>query len=183
MIQGSIKRAFTYMESGPVILVTTNDGKKDNVMTISWHMVMDFRPHIAISTGPWNESFQTILDTKECVINIPSVDRAEDVIKAGTINGSEADKFELLHFQKQKGVCTKAPLITDSIASLECRLVDYVAEHGLLILEAVCLWENPEKTETRTFHANGDGTFFADGEFFNYRESMRKWVPSGCERL
>ena len=41
-----IARAFTWFESGPVILVTTNDGKQDNVMTISWHMVIDFSPHI-----------------------------------------------------------------------------------------------------------------------------------------
>ena len=54
--QGRIQRAFTYLESGAVLLVTTNDGKNDNVMTISWQMVMDFTPRIAISTGAWNES-------------------------------------------------------------------------------------------------------------------------------
>ena len=57
MKTGNIKRAFTYLESGSVMLVTTNDGTKDNVMTISWQMVMDFTPHIAITTGSWNESF------------------------------------------------------------------------------------------------------------------------------
>ena len=40
------------MESGPVILVTTNDGEKNNIMTISWNMVMDFTPLFAITTGP-----------------------------------------------------------------------------------------------------------------------------------
>ena len=65
MKKGDIRRAFTYLESGAVLLVKTNDGKKDNVMTISWQMVMDFVPHIAISTGGWNESFETILKTKE----------------------------------------------------------------------------------------------------------------------
>lgn len=34
MKKGSIKRAFTYLESGAVLLVTTNDGTRDNVMTI-----------------------------------------------------------------------------------------------------------------------------------------------------
>ena len=56
MIKGDIRRAFTYLESGSVLLVTTNDGSRDNVMTISWQMVMDFTPRIAISTGGWNES-------------------------------------------------------------------------------------------------------------------------------
>ena len=35
MKQGKIQRAFTYLESGSVLLVTTNDGTADNVMTIS----------------------------------------------------------------------------------------------------------------------------------------------------
>ena len=45
MIKGDIRRAFTYLESGSVLIVTTNDGTSDNVMTISWQMVMDFSPH------------------------------------------------------------------------------------------------------------------------------------------
>jgi hypothetical protein len=28
-----ISKAFTLMESGPVVLVTTNDGEKNNIMT------------------------------------------------------------------------------------------------------------------------------------------------------
>jgi flavin reductase (DIM6/NTAB) family NADH-FMN oxidoreductase RutF len=46
-----ISKAFTLIEPGPVVFVTTNDGKKNNIMTISWTMVMDFTPKFAI-TGP-----------------------------------------------------------------------------------------------------------------------------------
>ena len=70
--RGNIRRAFTYLESGAVLLVTTNDGERDNVMTISWQMVMDFTPHIAISTGAWNESFGTLLKRRECCICVPT---------------------------------------------------------------------------------------------------------------
>ncbi|MFH1422941.1 MAG: flavin reductase family protein, partial [Planctomycetota bacterium] len=31
-----LSKAFTLIESGPVVLVTTHDGQKDNIMTISW---------------------------------------------------------------------------------------------------------------------------------------------------
>lgn len=44
-------KAFTLMESGPVVLITTNDGKKSNIMTISWTMFMDFSPMLTITTG------------------------------------------------------------------------------------------------------------------------------------
>lgn len=51
-----LSKAFTLLESGPVVFVTTNDGRKKNVMTISWTMVVDFTPVFAITTGPWNYS-------------------------------------------------------------------------------------------------------------------------------
>ena len=46
-----LSKAFTLMESGPVVLVTTRDGQKNNIMTISWTTVMDFTSVFAITTG------------------------------------------------------------------------------------------------------------------------------------
>ena len=183
MKKGDIRKAFTYLESGAVLLVTTNDGKKDNVMTISWQMVMDFVPHIAISTGGWNESFETILKTKECCICIPTFDMIEKVVGIGTVHGSECDKFKRFSLRRAKATKIKAPLITDCIAAIECKLEDYIEPHGILVFRGIQLWENRGKDERRVFHANGDGTFFADGEFRNLREEMQQWVPEGSERL
>ena len=183
MRKGDIRKAFTYLESGAVLLVTTNDGTKDNVMTISWQMVMDFTPHIAISTGEWNESFETILKTKECALCIPSFDMIEKVVGIGVIHGSECDKYDRFGLGKAKAAKVKAPIITDCLAAVECKLEDYIEHHGLLVLKGIQLWENPEKSDRRVIHANGDGTFYADGEFRNLREEMRQWVPEGSERL
>ena len=183
MRKGDIRKAFTYLESGAVLLVTTNDGTKDNVMTISWQMVMDFTPHIAISTGEWNESFETILKTKECALCIPSFDMIEKVVGIGVIHGSECDKYDRFGLGKAKAAKVKAPIITDCLAAVECKLEDYLEHHGLLVLKGIQLWENPEKSDRRVIHANGDGTFYADGEFRNLREEMRQWVPEGSERL
>ena len=183
MRKSDIRRAFTYLESGAVLLVTTHDGGKDNVMTISWQMVMDFTPHIAISTGSWNESFDTILKTKECCLNVPGFDMIEKAVGIGVIHGSECDKFEQFGLSKQEAEAVTAPLIPDCLAAIECQLEDYVEDHGILIFKGIRLWENPERKEQRVIHANGDGTFFADGEFRNLRDSMRKWVPDGSERL
>ena len=179
----NIRRAFTWLESGAVLLVTTNDGTRDNVMTISWQMVMDFTPRIAISTGSWNESFEAILGTKECCLCIPAFDQIETVVDIGVVHGSECDKFERFGLHKAPAKKVKAPVITDCLAAIECKLEDYVENHGLLILKGVQLWENDAKKEQRIFHANGDGTFYADGEFRNLRERMRQWVPEGSERL
>ena len=181
--QGDLRRAFTYLESGAVLLVTTHDGKRDNVMTISWQMVMDFIPHIAISTGSWNESFATLLKSRECCLCIPSFDMVETVVGIGVMHGSECDKFERFRLNKLPASHVKAPMIAESIAVIECVLEDYVEEHGLLVFRGVQLWENKGKKDTRVIHANGDGTFFADGEFRNLRGKMRQWVPEGAERF
>ena len=183
MKTGDLRRAFTYLESGAVLLVTTNDGTRDNVMTISWQMVMDFTPRIAISTGSWNESFQTILDQKECCLCVPPFDQLDTVVEIGVRHGSDGDKFELFNLPRKQAKKVKSPIITNCLAAIECKLEDYVEDHGLLILHGIQLWENDKKKDTRVIHANGDGTFFADGEFRNLREQMRKWVPKGSERF
>ncbi len=36
-----ISKAFTLVEPGPVVFVTTHDGKKNNIMAIWWTMVID----------------------------------------------------------------------------------------------------------------------------------------------
>lgn len=80
MRQLKLSKAYTLMESGPVVLVTTHDGHKDNIMTISWTMVMDFTPVFAITTGDWNHSFAALRKHRDCVIAIPSVDMLDKVV-------------------------------------------------------------------------------------------------------
>lgn len=86
MRQLKLSRAFTLIESGPVVLVTTFDGHKNNVMTISWTMVLDFAPMFAITKGAWNHSFEALRSTRECVIAIPAVDLLDRVVGIGTRN-------------------------------------------------------------------------------------------------
>lgn len=183
MRKADLQRAFTWFESGPVTLITSSRGDRDDIMTISWQMVMDFTPHIAITTGPWNESYHRIIDTKECVICVPGVDLIDQAIRIGTTSGSAVDKFSENSLTKLPAETVNAPLIGECLACLECRLADVISAHGILIFEGTQLWENPDRTEKRCFHANGDGTFFADGELYNLRDNMRQWVPEGCERL
>ena len=89
----ALNRAFTLIEPGPVVLVTTYDGKKNNVMTISWTMVLDFTTQFAITTGPWNYSYTALQETRECVISIPTVDLIDTVVGVGTCSGADTDKF------------------------------------------------------------------------------------------
>src|SRR5271165_5997154 len=84
MRQLKMSRVFTLIEPGPVVLVTTCDENKNNIMTISWTMVLDFTPAFAITTGAWYYSFAALQRTRECVIAIPTVDLLDQVVGIGT---------------------------------------------------------------------------------------------------
>ena len=179
MTELSIKKAFTLIEPGPVILVTTNDGKRNNIMTISWHMVNDFTPLIALTTGPWNHSFEALIKTKECVIAVPAVDLIEKVVRIGTVSGTEVDKFKEFGLTPLKAETVKAPLVAECLACLECHLIDFIEPYGILILEGKHAWIDRGRKERRTFHAVGDGTFVVDGETLDYRSLMEDKLPDG----
>ena len=170
-----IRQAFTYFESGPVLLVSTYDAKQGqaNLMTLSWSMVNDFTPRIAITTGPWNHSFATMIKTKECVLAVPPPALLKKVVGIGTCSGKEVDKWERFKLTPQQGQIVKAPLILECLACLECRLVKYLSAYDILVWQGEKLWYNPRLAAGKTVHANGDGTFFADGKFYNYRKAMR----------
>ena len=172
-------KAFQLIEPGPVVLVTTVSGRKKNIMTISWHMVMDFTPRIAFVTGPWNYSFNALMQKKECVIAIPTVDLAAKVVKIGACSGSDTDKFKKFGLTPIKAKLVKTPLIAECLANIECRVIDYIDKHNIFVLDAVHAWIDTERKERRTFHANGDGTFVVDGRTINHRELMLSKIPPG----
>ncbi|HOG13183.1 MAG: flavin reductase family protein [Smithellaceae bacterium] len=172
-------KAFTLIESGPVVLITTHDGKKNNIMTISWTMVVDFTPVFAITTGPWNYSFAALQKTKECVMAVPTVDLLDRVVGAGTCSGADTDKFEKFLLTPVKGKHVQAPLIKECLANIECKVVDIVRKHNIVVLEAVAAYFDPSRKERRTLHAVGDGTFIVDGRKLDRREMMRSKIPAG----
>ena len=174
-----LSKAFTLIEPGPVVLVTTNDGKKRNVMTISWTMVMDFTPIFAITTGPWNFSYTALKETGECVIAVPTVEMIDTVVGVGTCSGSDTEKFEKFALTPLQGKYVKAPLIQECLANIECRVVDIVEKHNIVVLEGVAAYFDPSRKEKRTLHAVGDGTFVTDGEKLERREMMRSKLPEG----
>jgi flavin reductase (DIM6/NTAB) family NADH-FMN oxidoreductase RutF len=174
-----ISKAFTLIEPGPVVLVTTNDGKKNNIMTISWTMVMDFTPIFAITTGPWNYSYAALRRSKECVIAIPSVELIDKVVGVGTCSGEDTDKFKKFGFTPVKGKHVKAPLIKECLANIECRVIDIVKKHNIVVLEGVAAYLDSARKETRTLHAVGDGTFVVDGRKLDRKEMMRSKLPNG----
>ncbi len=174
-----ISKAFSLIEPGPVVFVTTHDGRKNNIMTISWTMVTDFTPKFAITTGPWNHSFAALRESRECVISIPTVDLLDTVVGVGTCSGADTDKFEKFGLTPVKGKHVRSPLIKECLANIECSVIDIVEKHNIVVLEGVAAYIDNSRKEKRTVHAIGDGTFVVDGRTLNRREMMLSKLPDG----
>lgn len=174
-----LSKAFTLMEPGPVVFITTNDGEKNNIMTISWTMVVDFTPIFALTTGPWNYSYTALRKSKECVIAIPTVDMIDQVVGMGTCSGADTDKFEKFGLTPVKGKHVRPPLIKECLANIECKVIDIVKKHNIVVLEGVAAYFDSSRKEQRTLHAVGDGTFVVDGRRLSRRKMMQSKLPEG----
>ena len=77
------------------------------------------------------------------------------------------------------GKLVKAPLIKECLANIECKVVDRIEKHNIVVLEAVAAYVDPARKETRTVHAVGDGTFIVDGRRLDRRKMMASKLPAG----
>ena len=174
-----LSKAFTLIEPGPVVLVTTHDGTRSNIMTISWTMVLDFTPALALTTGEWNYSYAALRRTRQCVIAIPTVDMIDEIVGIGICSGADTDKFARFNLTPVRASRVKAPLIKECLANIECNVVDIVTKHDIVVLEGVAAHIDPARREKRTLHAVGDGTFIVDGRRIDRRKMMAAKIPAG----
>lgn len=161
---------YRLLESGPVVLLTTVRAGRANIMTMSWHLTMEFEPPlVGCVISDRDYSFASIKATRECVINIPTVELAETVVDCGNTSGRRTDKFKTFGLTSVAAACVKAPLIAECYASLECRVIDekLVTKYNFFILEVVQAWIAPSRKHPRTIHHQGEGKFMVAGRTLN----------------
>ncbi len=132
-----LSKVYELLEPGPVVLLTTADKGRANVMTMSWHMMVDFEPPlVACVVSNADYSFAALRATKECVIAIPAVELAHKVVEIGNCSGSEVDKFRRFGSDAVAGRGVAPPLIAECFANLECKVVDtrLVNKYNLFVL-------------------------------------------------
>jgi len=120
-----LSQVFRLIEPGPVVLLTTVAGGRANVMTMSWHTMLDFEPPIlACVVSGRDYTFELLKKSRECVINIPTVELAKQVVACGNATGRTIDKFKKFGLTPSAASCVRAPLIDECYAQLECRVID-----------------------------------------------------------
>lgn len=165
-----------YLEPGPIVLVTSAHGDERNIMTMSWHTVMEFTPSLVgcvIASG--NHSFGLIRRSKECVINLPTTALTDEVIGVGNTTGAEVDKFEKFKLTPEKAEHVKAPLIAECHAGFECKLADasLISKYNFFIFEVVKAHVAASPKHPQTLHYSGDGVFMIAGKVISRRSQFK----------
>ncbi|ADZ71863.1 flavin reductase family protein [Polymorphum gilvum] len=161
-----LAEVYRLIEPGPVVLLTTADEGRANVMAMSWHMMMEFTPPLVACLVSGSYSFAALRATGECVIAIPDVGLAPKVVAAGNCSGRTVDKFREIGLTPLPAAEVGAPLVAECFANLECRVVDdgFVKRYNLFVLEVVRAWRDPAQAAPKTIHHTGYGHFVVDGE-------------------
>lgn len=162
-----LSKVYALLEPGPVLLLATAGKVRPNVMTLSWHMPMEFEPPlVGCILGNRDYSFGLLKAARECSLNIPTVELAEKVVAVGNCSGRDTDKFAAFGLAAKPGKQVAAPLVAECYASLECRVADtrLVNRYGLFILEVVRAWVETAVKQPRTLHHRGWGEFMVAGE-------------------
>ena len=171
-----LSEVYRLLEPGPVVLVSTHSKGVDNVMTMSWHTMLDFEPPLlgcVISNRDF--TFELVKASKECVINIPTVELAKKVVSCGNVSGAKIDKFKAFHLTKTAASRVKAPLIDECYANLECKVVDarMAKKYNFFVLEVIAAWIDPKRKNPRTIHHRGKGVFMVAGRTLRLRSKMK----------
>jgi flavin reductase (DIM6/NTAB) family NADH-FMN oxidoreductase RutF len=162
-----LSKVYQLLEPGPVVLLTTARKGHVNVMTMSWHMMVEFEPPlVACVVSSANYSFAALQGTRECVIAIPALELASKVVEVGNCSGRDVEKFERLGLTPVPAERVAPPLVAECFANLECRVADtrLVNKYNLFVLEVLKAWIDPARKNPKTIHHRGYGRFAVDGE-------------------
>lgn len=123
-INVSLSSAYRLLHPMHTVLVSCvgADGKP-NIITLAWAMPVSLNPPlVAISVSPSRHSHKLIEETREFVVNIPTIDILDAVFHCGNVSGRNRDKFRETGLTMMPSRKVKAPIIKECVAHLECRL-------------------------------------------------------------
>lgn len=169
-------KVYQLLEPGPVVLLTTAHKGVNNIMAMSWHMMVEFEPPlVACVVSNRDHSFTALKATRQCVIAIPAARLASKVVKIGNCSGRDVDKFAAFKLTPMPARQVTPPLVAECFANLECEVADtrFVKKYGIFILRVLKAWHDPAQKSRKTIHHHGFGVFAIDGKTIKVPSKMR----------
>lgn len=121
-----------------VNVVTKSKEAKIDVTPIGWAMLGSSNPRTwAIGIAKKHYSHKAILDSKEFTINIPSFEQRVDTLYCGRVSGWDEDKLSKTNFKTIDSKSISVPILEDSLASFECKLINQMetSDHTIFLGE------------------------------------------------
>lgn len=120
----------TLLAPVPPALISCGSVDKPNVMTAAWTGIISSEPAITyVSIRPSRFSHQIISETKEFVINLPTLELATATDYCGVKSGKDIDKFAEMNLKALACTQISAPQIEQSPISIECKVIS-ITNHG-----------------------------------------------------
>lgn len=125
------------LEPGCVVMVTSGNMKKANIMTFSWQTPVNLSkpPLVVLVINHVRYSYKLIKKNRELVINIPGAELLEQVHFVGGPTGKNRDKIRESGLTPVPAKFVAPPLIKECPGNLECRVVKIfkMDTHDLLV--------------------------------------------------
>lgn len=114
----------TVLAPVPAVIVTCGDKKLNNAITLAWVGTVNSEPPIVtISVRYSRYSLPLIEKTGEFTVNLISKELVKKLDGCGVLSGKDGDKFERTALLRGDGVMVQCPYLTESPASLECKVI------------------------------------------------------------
>jgi flavin reductase (DIM6/NTAB) family NADH-FMN oxidoreductase RutF len=171
-----LPKVYTLIEPGPLMLLTTAEKGRPNVMPLAWHTMMDFEPPlVGIVISEQNYSYKALLKTKACVLNIPAEELGKTVTACGNVSGRDTDKFAAFGLTPRPASLVAAPLIDECFASFECTVVDtrMARRYNFVVLKVLKAWLDPSAKNPKTLHHRGGKAFMVAGPTIQLPSKMK----------
>jgi flavin reductase (DIM6/NTAB) family NADH-FMN oxidoreductase RutF len=149
MKQVEIEKALKFRHPEIVVLVVTKskEGKVD-ITPIGWAMLGSSNPRTwAVGIAQKHYSHKSILDTKEFTVCLPHVSQKKDVLFCGSCSGWKIDKVPKTKFKILPASKVSTPLIDESLACFECKLIDQMktSDHTIFLGEIIAAHTSGEQ--------------------------------------
>lgn len=117
----------TLMMPVPPALVSCGTKENPNCITIAWTGIINSQPpKTYISIRPERHSYEIIKQSKEFIINMPTVKYVKEIDWCGVRSGAKEDKFKAMNFTPYEVEGFDCPAIAELPIALTCKVFDIV---------------------------------------------------------
>ena len=167
-VEVSVSSSYRLLHPMHTVLVSCVGKRgRPNIITLAWAMPTSINPQlVAASIRPERHSFALIEETKEFVVNIPTIDILKETLFCGRRSGKDYDKFKETNLTPLPARKVKPPIIKECVAHLECKLHSQftTGDHTIFVGEIVEAYANQEaftdkynlKNARMIFHLGGN---------------------------